>query len=381
VFKVHGHPGGYDRFSAVDDASDADLFNSISGWTDSLHPHCSVIMLPDGRMLGRAVLPDGDFLPLDSVLVPGDDISFWPAPIEGEELPVFVQRHEQMFGAGTTRQLRRLSIAVVGCSGTGSPLIEQLARLGVGRLVLVDPDKVEEKNLNRIVNSKRVDAEQGRLKVHVLASAIKAMGLGTEVLPLPDNLVSRRAVEAVAECDVAFGCMDSVEGRHLLNRLAACYSIPYFDLGVKLQADGRGGINEVCGVVHYIRPDGSSLLDRRAYSMDRLKAEGLHRTDPVAYREQVRVGYIHGVQEDRPAVVSINTHIASLAVNELLARLHPYRLDANTDSAIIRVNFMVGTTSREPEGPPSGMFDKIVGHGDVEPLLNMAELSLPTVLP
>ena len=48
-----------------------------------------------------------------------------------------------------------MSIAVVGCSGTGSPVIEQLARLGVGRLVLVDPDRVEEKNLNRIVNATR----------------------------------------------------------------------------------------------------------------------------------------------------------------------------------------------------------------------------------
>ena len=40
--------------------------------------------------------------------------------------------------------LRRLSIAIIGCSGTGSIVAEQLARLGVGRLILVDPDFVEE---------------------------------------------------------------------------------------------------------------------------------------------------------------------------------------------------------------------------------------------
>jgi hypothetical protein len=66
-----------------------------------------------------------------------------------------------------------------------------------------------------------------------------------------------------------------VEGRHLLNRLAAFYVLPYFDVGVKLVADGHGGIAEACGAVHYIRPDGSTLQDRKVYNADQLKAAGL----------------------------------------------------------------------------------------------------------
>ena len=48
-------------------------------------------------------------------------------------------------------------------------------------------------------------------------------------------------VRAVAGCDVVFGCMDSIDGRHLLNKLATFYVIPYFDPSVKLEADGTGG--------------------------------------------------------------------------------------------------------------------------------------------
>src|SRR5258706_11144601 len=99
------------------------------------------------------------------------------------------------------------------CSGTGSPLIEQLARLGFGRLVLVDPDSVEERNLNRIVNSWREDAYLKRPKVEAMARAIAAMGFGTEVEIIHDHLASPGVVKAVAECDVLFGCMDGVEGR------------------------------------------------------------------------------------------------------------------------------------------------------------------------
>jgi tRNA A37 threonylcarbamoyladenosine dehydratase len=79
---------------------------------------------------------------------------------------------------------------VIGCSGTGTPLIEQLVRLGVGFLVLVDPDRAEWKNLNRMYLTKAADASLSRLKVEVLPEAIGQIGLGTEVLPLAKELAT-----------------------------------------------------------------------------------------------------------------------------------------------------------------------------------------------
>ena len=376
ILKVHSHPGGYADFSSVDNESDKDLFNSVFGWTDSKCPHASAVMLPGGRMFGRAALPDGSFQPLDSILVPGSDLHFWTSDY-GSSIPAFARRHAQVFGAGTTRRLRDMAAAVVGCSGTGSPVIEQLARLGIGRLVLVDPDRVEEKNLNRILNASREDAYLKRPKVEVMARAIASMGFATEVDIIPDDLATPRAVKAVAECDVVFGCMDGVEGRHLLNRLAAYYVLPYFDVGVKLEADGQGSITEACGAVHYIRPDGSTLQDRRVYSAAQLKAAGLRRTDPKAYRDQMRAGYIRGVVEDRPAVISINMQMASTTVNEFLARLHPYRYDDNAEFAVVRTSFIQATNYHECDENPSLTFFPHIGKGDVRPLLSMPELSEP----
>ena len=380
ILKIHSHPGGYPQFSSIDDQADTDLFNSVFGWTDSAFPHASAVMLPGGRMFGRAAMANGSFQPLDSVLVPGNDLHFW-VPESGQRVAAFAQRHAQLFGAGTTGRLRHMAAAVIGCSGTGSPLIEQLARLGIGRLVLVDPDCVEERNLNRILNASREDAYLKRPKVEVMARAIAAMGLATELEIIQADLATPRAVRAVAECDVVFGCMDGVEGRHLLNRLAAFYVLPYFDVGVRLDADGAGGISEACGAVHYVRPDGSTLQDRRVYTTAQLKAAGLRRTDPKAYRDQIRAGYIHGVEEDRPAVVSINMQMASTTVNEFLARLHPYRHDDNSESAIVRTSFLQGAEYREREPVSSGMFSAHIGKGDASPLLSMPELSEPEETP
>ena len=238
VLKIHGHRHP-SPFSAIDDHADRGLFPSVHTWTED-GPHASAIMFRDGRMIGRLVDEAGRFHSLTSINVVGDDLSFWRAGGNTAVVPEFGRRVAQTFGSGTFDRLRNLRVGVVGCSGTGSPLIEQLARNCVGTLVLVDPDRVEEKNLNRILNATMDDVRQNRLKVDVAARAIAEMGLGTIVETYPQNLFNADTVRAVAGCDVVFGCMDSIDGRHLLNKLATFYLIPYFDLGVKLEADGKG---------------------------------------------------------------------------------------------------------------------------------------------
>jgi hypothetical protein len=376
VVKVHGH-SHQPRFSSWDDASDGALFPSVFGWTGGTGPHGSAILMSDGRIFGRAFDPDGGSAPFSQVMVAGDDVQIWPGEtVTARIIPAFAKRVAQSFGKGTFERLRQLKIAVVGCSGTGSPVIEQLARNCVGELVLVDPDRVEQKNLNRILNTTMADARARRLKVAVAAAAIQAMGLGTKVTPLAMSLFDPRAVTAVADCDIVFGCMDTVDGRHLLNKLATFYSLPYFDLGVKLEADGRGGVDQVCGTVHYLKPGGSSLLSRRVYTLEQVRAAGLSRTDPATFRKQVKEGYIKGVAEDRPAVIQLNSLIASFAVNELLARLHPYRLDPNGEFAVHRISLSHGIYEHEGDGEPCPLMYPHVGRGDIEPLLDWPELSV-----
>lgn len=374
IVKVHSHGESWRSFSNFDDRSDEALFASVSSLLDDDLPHASLIMLPDGELFGRMV-GDGIILdPLSSITVVGDDLRIWREHYSATS-GTFTLRHAQAFGRGTTETLRALSIAVVGCSGTGSIVAEQLARLGVGRLVLIDPDVVEEKNLNRILNAGKEDAYLRRYKVHVLASAIARMGVGTEVVCIPSNLATKEAVLAVAGCDVAFGCMDGVEGRHLLNRVATFYSLPYFDVGVRLDADGLGGIKSISGAVHYLQPGRSSLLSRGVYAMKQVESEELRRTTPALYERQRVEGYLRGAEEDRPAVISVNMFFAALAVNEFLARLHPYRNNPNSEYAWLAGSLSEVQFYPEPEGGICNVLKKHVGRGDVEPLLERPALS------
>jgi hypothetical protein len=378
VVKIHSHPTGYAAFSGTDDEGDARLLPMIRGWIEADVPHGSAVMLPDGQMFGRVLGADGELNTLSLINVVGHDLHFWYPDMGTLELPSFVASHAQAFDEGTIERLRRLSIAVIGCSGTGSPTIEQLFRLGAGELVTVDDDSMEDRNVNRIPNSTMEDVRDQRKKVDVLADAVERAGLGTRVIRIAKNLWDPDVIRQVAQCDIVFGCMDTIDGRFLLNTLATYYIIPYFDVGVRLEAvtEGprKGRIREVCGTVNYLQPGRSSLMSRGLFTMKQVAEAGLRRNDPVAHAQQVKDGYIAGAPAHRPAVISVNMFGSSLAVDELLARLHPFREEANNNYASVIFSLASMELICEPEEGICPILAKKAGIGDARPLLGLLEL-------
>jgi proteasome lid subunit RPN8/RPN11 len=374
VVKVHSHPTGHEWFSATDDAAEREMFPSVFAWLATDAPLASLIMLPDGRLVGRSVLDGGGGRPLDGIRIAADDFGFLQYGHEESEgeVPGHALRIAQAFGERTFQLLRRLRIGVVGASGTGSIIIEQLARNCVGELVVVDPDEVEDKNLNRILNSTATHAVERANKAMVQARAVEAMKLGTRVHTFDCDLLNREVVEALSTCDVVFGCMDSVDGRHVLNKLASTYVIPLIDTGVRLDADGYGGIDSIWLAVHTVLPGGSSLFSRGVYSREDLEAAFLRRTDPRAYEEQRELGYVKGVMVDRPAVISVNMEAASAAVNEFLARVHPYRVSSNGRYAARCISLSDPEASESRgDGESCPVMGRVVGLGDEKPLLGL----------
>lgn len=113
------------------------------------------------------------------------------------------------------------------------------------------------------------------------------------------------------------------------------------------------------------------------YDFDDVRAELMKRNDRVEYPKRLLQKYIRGVQEDRPAVISINSMVASMAVNEMLARIHRYRYDQNNAYAVLRYAVHEPGVFKEAEGDLKvcRVLSKEVGRGDIVPLLDRPELS------
>lgn len=236
--------------------------------------------------------------------------------------------------------------------------------------LVVDPETIESKNLNRIINSRKRHAIAATAKVTALAKAVRATGLVKKIIPLHGPCYTPEVIQRLAACDVLFGCMDSPDGRDFLNRIATFYCLPYFDLGVHLKADGCGGVETVCGSVHYVIPGGSSLLSRGVYSAKDLSDASLRRSHPEQFERQLREGYVKGAKVDSPAVVSVNGLCATLAINNLLARLHPFRDDPNSNIRWQTFDLVNTAFTTNLDGEPCKVLAKRVGRGDMQPPLD-----------
>lgn len=121
-------------------------------------------------------------------------------------------------------RLRRASVLIAGLGGLGSAAATYLAMAGVGRLVLVDGDRVELSNLNRQILYETGDI--GRLKAEAAAEKISRLNPEVEAVPVPERIGPSNVDRLVESVDVVVDALDNWDSRFLLNRAAVAHGKP-----------------------------------------------------------------------------------------------------------------------------------------------------------
>ena len=325
-------------------------------------------MTPEGKLTGRFY--DKNLSPqyIDKFLIVGQNIELVARQSSSNVMP---------FSADMTQSLKNFKVGVIGASGTGSIVIENLARLGVGHLVLIDDDVIEHKNLNRILNSTIQDAENQKSKVKVLADAINQYRSDVVLTVLDSKIGTRQAILEAATCDVLFSCVDTVSARMHVDLVGEYFLLPVFDIGVTIPTgskDGKPFITEVCARLDYIQPHRSSLKDRKVYTPDSLRAEYLKETSPDIYEKQLKEGYFKGVHEEAPSVISLNMLAASFCINEFIARTFLFRQENNSNYARTVICLGANETEYLREDNFTSISRINVSKGITTPLLGMPNL-------
>ena len=229
IFLVHSHPMGTPEFSQMDDRSDQETMNALFNAFGDVHG--SAIMLPSGETIARTYDAQLTHEAVALVTVAENEIDLWWHPSTGSRRG---ERQPMAFSSHMTRDLTALTATLIGVSGTGSIMGEQLARAGFGRIVAIDFDRIETKNLNRILNSTTADAESNELKVQVFSRAVASHRSDCQVVAIEESVCTRNAVEAAACGDIIFCCVDSYEARMVADRIASAFLIPLIDVGVSI---------------------------------------------------------------------------------------------------------------------------------------------------
>jgi len=131
-------------------------------------------------------------------------------------------------GIGETGQekLKEAKVFIAGGGGLGSPAAIYLAAAGIGRIRLVDHDRVELSNLNRQVL--HGDADIGRKKVDSAAERLQKLNRGVAIEAIDDRITEDNASRLVAGFDLIVDALDNLPTRYLLNKTAVEKNIPFF---------------------------------------------------------------------------------------------------------------------------------------------------------
>jgi molybdopterin/thiamine biosynthesis adenylyltransferase len=139
-------------------------------------------------------------------------------------LPARYQRNREMISLSQQLTLFRSRVAVVGCGGLGGYIIEELARLGIGGIVAVDPDVFQEHNLNRQLYS--TPDQLGRNKVDAAACRVAAVNPAVTCRPVAEAFAELNGAELLRGVDVAVDALDSIPTRLLLAEMCDSRGIP-----------------------------------------------------------------------------------------------------------------------------------------------------------
>jgi molybdopterin/thiamine biosynthesis adenylyltransferase len=139
-------------------------------------------------------------------------------------LPARYQRNRTMISTAQQRQLFHSKVAVIGCGGLGGYILEELARLGVGQLLAIDPDTFEEHNLNRQLLSS--PAGLGKSKAQAAAARIAEINPAVTVHAVVAAVTSSNAHELFAGVDVVADAVDNVPTRLELAESCTKLGIP-----------------------------------------------------------------------------------------------------------------------------------------------------------
>ncbi len=139
-------------------------------------------------------------------------------------LPARYQRNRTIISAAQQLQLFRSKVAVIGCGGLGGYILEELARLGVGHMVAVDPDSFEEHNLNRQLLSS--PDFLGQQKVAAAAARVTLVNPALTLTPAAAAFGPDNGDTLLAGADVVVDALDSITVRRQLGETCARLGIP-----------------------------------------------------------------------------------------------------------------------------------------------------------
>lgn len=238
-------------------------------------------------------------------------------------------RQIRLFGEHGQAILRNQKVAVIGAGGAGSLLVEYLSRLGVGEILVIDDDRIDNTNLPRVVGSKLSDLvtkpsllsrlfsvfrdnKKPALKVDIAKRVALDANPNLTFSAIASNIADQGVAVQLADCDYIFLAADSMQARLIFNALVHQYLIPGTQVGAKVTASSAGNIQDAFSVVRPLIPGYGCLWCNELISSSRLQEEATQ-SSQFAYNK-----YVDEPEIVSPSVITLNAVAVAHATDDYL---------------------------------------------------------------
>ena len=329
---VHNH-GGTDSVGF----SEPDLASHERGYPTLLRVSkepVGALVFATRAAAGDIWLPDGSRTGVRPTVIIGSQLDVLTPKPDATEPVVAARFHRQslIYGKAGQAILGEAKVAVVGAGGVGMLLVQALARLGVGHLVVIDPQRVDPTNVPRLPEATRLDAmeyidrdgvppmlrraarrfaaQKVRVARRIARRANPSITFEGIVGDVADDEVARR----ITDCDFIFLAADTMLARDVVNQIAYQYVVPTLQVGSKVVVDKKtGDVLDVFGVVRTLGTASGCLFCGDLIDPVRLSEESLR--DPVQVANQ---RYVDDPDVHAPSVITLNAMASGWAANDFM---------------------------------------------------------------
>ena len=232
-----------------------------------------------------------------------------------------LRRTFHTWGRNSQGMIARMKVGIVGLGSVGCIVAEAVARIGVREVTLIDPDTIEEHNLDRLIYARHQDV--GSLKVDVAARSMREHSTASsiDITQLPLSVHTAAAYQAALDCDIIFSCVDRPVARDVLNYVAQAHLVPVVDGGVAVEFDQRMDmLFSAHWRAHIITPYHQCLRCNGQYNSGMVTTELDGSLDNPSYVTNIPIEERGANQNVLPFSLSLASMEVNLMLRYLLAR-------------------------------------------------------------
>src|ERR1019366_3890347 len=207
-------------------------------------------------------------------------------------------------------------ISIIGVGGLGSVIAEHLIHMGFHTINLIDPDVLEVSNLNRVVGAYYEDAQQKRAKVEVIKRHLTSINPKATVRAYNKDVHDQELESVLALSDWMIVATDNHASRLRVQELSIMYFVPLLSVGVNITVKGNT-VEDMSGEVITARV-GDALCLQCLNRINPIQVASERHPDTTIREALVQRGYVAGKEIKEPAVKTLNTAVATMAVEVLI---------------------------------------------------------------